>query len=111
MTVPTVADLLRSARSDLSQKEFAQQIGVKQSTVSRYENGTASPPAKVIDRCMRLVHSRSEADALSADELAAKVRAGLADAQHGPLRHALGALIDTLTTGNGTARSASQQSR
>jgi transcriptional regulator with XRE-family HTH domain len=101
MTAPTVAALFRAARNGLSQKEFALQLGVEQSTISRYENGTANPPAKVIDRCMHLVHSRGEANAPSADELAAKVRSSLADTQHGPLRHALDALIDTLASGNG----------
>jgi LysR family transcriptional regulator, nitrogen assimilation regulatory protein len=57
----TVGELVRTARGRRSQKEFADLLGVEQSSVSRYESGKASPPVSVIDACMHLVHSDGDA--------------------------------------------------
>ncbi len=96
MEFTTVAQLVRAARNGRSQKEFAQELGVKQSTVSRYERGKANPPVRVIEHCMRLVHAREEGNTLTAEELAAIVRSELADSNLGDVRIALAKLIDRL---------------
>ena len=53
VAMTTVADLGRAARNGRSQKEFAHELGVRQSSISRYESGKASPPGSVIEHCMR----------------------------------------------------------
>lgn len=97
VAITTVADLVRAARNGRSQKEFAHELGVRQSSISRYESGKASPPVSVIEHCMRLVHSDSRESIPTADELAIKVRTALADTSLGQFRLLISKLIDTLT--------------
>jgi len=96
LEISTVAELVRSARNGLSQKEFAQTLGVRQSTVSRYERGKANPPVRVIEQCMRLVHTNDAVNAPTADALAAKIRTELADSNMADIRCALTKLVDHL---------------
>jgi transcriptional regulator with XRE-family HTH domain len=110
VAITTVAELVRSARNGRSQKEFAQELGVKQSSVSRYESGRANPPVKVIEHCMRLVHSTTAEAAPTADQLAAKVRKELADSDLGEMRLALARLIDTLANEHAQSRAVSSTS-
>ncbi|WP_201345175.1 helix-turn-helix transcriptional regulator [Thiohalobacter sp. COW1] len=111
MAITTVAELVRTARNGRSQKDFAREIGVGQSMVSRYESGRASPPVKVIEHCMRLVHARGVETAPTADELAAKVLTELANSDLGEVRLALARLIDTLASEHAQARAVSPTSR
>lgn len=111
VAITTVAELVRAARNGRSQKEFARDLGVRQSSVSRYESGRANPPVKVIEHCMRLVHTTGIESAPTADELAAKVRTELADSDLSEVRLALARLIDTLTSEHGQARTMSPSSR
>ena len=97
MSITTVAKLIRTARNEHSQKEFAKKLGVKQSSISRYESGKVNPSVQVIEHCMRLVHSEGTELIPTADELAVKVKTGLAEADQGKLRLALGRLIEVLT--------------
>ena len=96
MPITTVAKLIRTARNEHSQKEFAQKLGVKQSSISRYESGKVNPSVQVIEYCMRLVHSEGTELIPTADELAVKIKAGLAEAGQGRLRLALERLIEVL---------------
>jgi len=96
VAITTVAKLIRTARNIHSQKEFAQILGVKQSSISRYERGKANPSVHVIEHCMRLVHSEGAELIPTADELAVKVKTGLAEADQGRLRLALERLIEVL---------------
>lgn len=96
VAIITVADLVRAARNGRSQKEFAHELGVRQSSISRYESGKASPPVPVIEHCMRLVHSDSREHIPTADELATKVRTALADTSLGQFRLLISKLIDSL---------------
>lgn len=98
VAITTVADLVRAARNGRSQKEFACELGVRQSSISRYESGKASPPVPVIEHCMRLVHSNSREPIPTADELATKVRTVLADTSLGQFRLLISKLIDTLAS-------------
>lgn len=98
MSISTVGDLIRTARNGRSQKEFAEFLGVKQSSVSRYENGKANPPIKVIEHCMRLVHA-TEGDAPpTAEQLADRIRVALADPDLGQVRSALCHLVDAFVS-------------
>ncbi len=98
VAITTVADLVRAARNGRSQKEFARELGVRQSSISRYESGKASPPVPVIEHCMRLVHSDSRESVPTADELAIKVQTALADTRLGQIRLLISKLIDTVTS-------------
>lgn len=94
MTIDTVGDLVRLARNGLSQKDFAALLGVKQSSVSRYESGKSSPPIGVIEHCMRMVHNQAEAP--TADQLAERIRTELAAPSLTEARSALSRLVDAL---------------
>lgn len=96
MVITSISQLIKTARDGRSQAEFARDLGVTQSTLSRYEQGGANPKAEVIERCMRLVHWSDQERAPSVAELADKVRAQLSREDQAPLRVALSNLIDGL---------------
>jgi transcriptional regulator with XRE-family HTH domain len=110
MAITSISQLIKAAREGRSQAEFARDLGVTQSTLSRYEQGGANPKAEVIERCMRLVHWGNEDGSPSVDELADKVRAQLSREDQAPLRVALSNLIDGLVAGKDKARAMSQHS-
>lgn len=105
MPITTVAELIQAARNGRSQKEFARELGVRQSSVSRYESGKASPPVSVVEHCMRMVHSDRRESIPTADELAIKVQTALADTSLGQFRLLISKLIDTLTNEQAQASS------
>jgi DNA-binding transcriptional LysR family regulator/transcriptional regulator with XRE-family HTH domain len=84
----TIGEIIRKARNGRSQKAFADLLGVRQSSVSRYESGKASPPASVIDACMRLVHQTNTHAPDAVSRTAARQRpepkAARADASFSP---------------------------
>ena len=106
MAIETIAQLVRAARNGRSQNDFARELGVRQSSVSRYEGGKASPPAGIIEHCMRLVHTQEPepVEAPTADDLADRVRAGLADPNLGQVRLALSRLIEVMINEHGQSR-------
>ena len=106
MIISSVSELVRAARNGQSQKQFASLLGVKQSSVSRYESGKASPPINVIEQCMRLVHTVGPDDAPTAEQLADRVRIALADPDMRQVRAAVFINIDAVP-----ARSASRPIR
>ncbi len=97
-SINTVGELIRAARNGRSQKDFAALLDVKQSSVSRYESGKASPPISVIEHCMRLVHTAGGDDAPTAEQLADRVRVALAAPDLGQVRSALSRLVDALVS-------------
>ncbi len=110
VAITSISQLIKAARDGRSQAEFARDLGVTQSTLSRYEQGGANPKAEVIERCMRLVHWGNEDGSPSVDELANKVRAQLSREDQAPLRVALSNLIDGLVAEKDKARDVSQHS-
>jgi len=108
VAITSISQLIKMARDGRSQAEFALDLGVSQSTLSRYEQGGANPKAEVIERCMRLVHWGHEEGSPSVDELANKVRAQLSREDQAPLRVALSKLIDGLVAEKDLARTMSQ---
>ena len=100
LPIDSVGELVRSARNGRSQKDFAALLGVKQSSVSRYERGKASPPISVIEHCMRLMHVVTSAESPTAEQLAERVRVALADPSMGQMRLALSRLLDAFASEN-----------
>jgi len=87
--ITSISQLIKTARDGRSQADFAQELGVSQSMLCRYEKGGANPKAEVIEHCMRLVHWGDQEREPSIDELANKVRTQLGRADQAPLRVAL----------------------
>ena len=46
-------ELIRSARGDRTQKEFAQLLGIDRTCLSRYESEALGAPTAVINHCLR----------------------------------------------------------
>lgn len=60
-TVPrTQSQLIRLARGDLTQAEFAQALGVDRTCLSRYERERLGAPPSVINRCLDTLARRLE---------------------------------------------------
>lgn len=110
MVITSIPQLIKTARNGRSQAEFARELGVEQSTLSRYEKGEANPKAQIIERCMHLVHWSSQAPVPSVDELADKIRERLSREDQAPLRVALSKLIDGLVAEKTGARHLSHHS-
>ena len=105
-SISSVGELVRAARNSRSQKDFAMLLGVKQSSVSRYESGKASPPISVIEHCMRLVHTAGSDAAPTAEQLADRVRVALADPDLAQVRAALSRLVDAFVSDHAQTRTA-----
>jgi len=108
VAITSIPQLIKLARAGRSQAEFARELGITQSTLSRYEQGGANPKIEVIEHCMRLVHWGNHEGVPSVDELADKVRAQLGRQDQATLRVALSKLIDGLVTEKDVARLVSQ---
>lgn len=106
MSISTVGQLVRTARDGRNQKEFADLLGVKQSSISRYESGKTSPPINVIERCMRLVHTDGSSAAPTADQLAERVRQVLAEPGLEQVRSALSDLVNAFAAEQAQTRAA-----
>lgn len=104
MTITSIPQLIKTARGGLSQAEFAHKLGVKQSTLCRYEKGETNPKAPLIEKCMHLVHRSNRTSVPTVDELADKIKAQLSREDQAPLRVALSKLIDSLVSEKTGAR-------
>lgn len=111
MEITSIAQLVRAARNGRSQKEFALELGVQQSTVSRYERGKTNPPVRVIEHCMHLAHVKEGEVTPTADELAAMVHSNLSDPDMADIRLALARLIGRLLHEHSEAHAMSHSSR
>lgn len=110
MVITSIPQLIKTARNGRSQADFARELGVKQSTLSRYEKGEANPKAQIIERCMHLVHWSDQMVVPTVEELADKVREQLSREDQAPLRVALAKLIDGLVAEKSEARYLSHHS-
>jgi len=104
-TFNSVEELIRVARDGRSQKEFADLLKVDQSLVSKYERGKTNPPISFINQCMLLVHGAADDDVPTADQLAERIRAAMADPDLRQARSALSRLVDAFASENTQARS------
>lgn len=48
-------ELIRSARAEASQADFASRLGVDRSCLSRYENEVLGAPTAVLNTCLKMV--------------------------------------------------------
>ncbi|NOU14655.1 MAG: helix-turn-helix transcriptional regulator [Methylococcaceae bacterium] len=94
--ISSVSELVRLARNGQSQEQFAKELGVRQSSISRYESGSVNPPARVIDHCMHLINQSEIKTAPSAEELASKILNHLLGIGAADARLVLDKVIDTL---------------
>lgn len=53
-------ELIRAARANSTQSEFARSLGVDRSCLSRYENEALGAPTSVINACLRKVAQLSQ---------------------------------------------------
>lgn len=61
------SELLKSARGQLSQAEFAERMGVDRTCLCRYESEKLGAPAKVINYCLAVIATRLEVDGFEPD--------------------------------------------
>ena len=51
-------ELIRAARADVTQADFAKRLGIDRTCLSRYENEILSAPTAVLNACLRAVAER-----------------------------------------------------
>ena len=97
LQLPTsLSEVVRLARGQRAQKDFASELGIKQPQLSRYENGRQEPPAEVLNKCLKLISGRiSGALVPSAEELAERIRMELAGTKKTVARGLVQSLLDT----------------
>jgi transcriptional regulator with XRE-family HTH domain len=54
----TQRELIRTARGELTKAEFARQLGIHPSSLSKYESEHLGASTKVLNYCLRLVATR-----------------------------------------------------
>lgn len=107
----TILRLIRKARTDRNQKDFARKLGVSQGTLSKHERGQINPPAGVIEYCMRVVNTTQMDEAPTADDLADKIRRELWREEHAEFRLSISRLIDGIAGATSSGYAARTESR
>ena len=93
----TVRGIIRAARGNKTQKEYATELGIRQDLLCKYEKGAVNPPAQIVERCMRDVHRTSERRTPSAETIAKRVRSDLGAPELEPVRAIISNLLDVLS--------------
>lgn len=95
----TVAGLIFGAREMLgmTQTQFAAKFSLGQTSISKYERGDEDPPARVIEECMSIIESNQKKPALTANDIAHRVRTEIAGPEFAPLRKAFAYMLDTVS--------------
>lgn len=96
--LPTIRGIIRAARGARTQEAYAAELGIRQDLLCKYEKGRVNPPASIVERCMRDVHTLSQRHTPSADMIAKRVRTDLAAPELEPIRAAIANLLDVLST-------------
>jgi predicted transcriptional regulator len=94
-----IKDIVRQARGDMSQVDFARKIGKSQGLLSKYEAGVVNPPAETIEQCLRMIGSNGVQTVLSSASLAKRVRAELKGPNFAYARKAITAILDGAASG------------
>ena len=89
-----VQTIIRKARGESSQLEFAVRLGKTQGLISKYERGLVSPPAETLDQCMDILQMNTQDD-ISAEALAMKIKKKLQSPDSSEIRHAISVLVDS----------------
>lgn len=96
-TAFSVAQTIKFARGARSQKDFAGELGVTQSLLSKYERGSVSPPNKVVEHCVDALRQAAPiAAAPEASELAQRITSDFASPSAANLRMALAMMLDAV---------------
>lgn len=87
--------IIRAARGQQSQADFAKKIKKTQSLVSKYERGVASPPKTVVEYCLRkMIPTNEAASPYDSSTLAEKLKSEFSGSKFDGLREYLGGLLD-----------------
>ena len=87
-----IPELIKKARGELNQTEFAATLGKTQGELSKYESGRTQAPNSVIERCLDILEMNT-AD-ISADALAAKIIENASAEEHSSLRSAISQMLN-----------------
>lgn len=73
---PSPADIVRDARRQygLTQTAFAENMGVTQGEISRYESGKVDPPSSILIHCLEVTGRIATNSDISAKQLADRIR-------------------------------------
>lgn len=92
-----VQNIIRDARGDRNQSDFARLLGKSQGLVSKYERGIVNPPADVLEKCMDILQMHNGGD-VNTETLAKRVRSELSAPEMAYARKTIAALLDGLRT-------------
>lgn len=53
-------ELIRRVRGEKSQEEFAKELGVNRTSISRYESEKLGAPTKVLNQCLRAIAAQAQ---------------------------------------------------
>lgn len=100
----TVRGLIITARGEKTQPQYAAELGISQSSLSKYENGKVNPPTKIIEQCMHELNKRMGKLPPTAETIARRVRRDLAGDKNEQLRAALVRLLDCVAPADAPGR-------
>lgn len=89
--------LVRTARlsQGVTQGEFAQTVGSRQSLISKYENDQVDPPATLVIHCVNILYS-AKSRSVTEDSLVQLIRERLSGTEHAEARAAIASLVSGL---------------
>ena len=93
-----IKKIIKDARGQMTQAEFARYLGKSQGIVSKYENGSVSPPAAILEKCMALLQKSDKGEDISSENLAKRIRAELKEPQLAYARKTIATLLDGIQT-------------
>lgn len=93
-----VRNIIREARGNRNQTEFAEFLGKSQGLVSKYERGIVNPPADILEKCMGILQMNN-GDDIDTEILAKRVRSELKAPEFSYARKTIAALLDGLRSG------------
>lgn len=93
-----VRNIIKSARGNMSQKQFAQLLGKSQGVISKYERGVVSPPAETVDKCIDIIETNKSKLEISAEGLATRIKNELREPQFRSERRMITTILDGIQT-------------
>lgn len=89
-----VKDIVREARGEQSQKEFATYIRKSQGLLSKYELGLVNPPSDVINKCIKILDARSSS--INSNHLGERIKRELKGQEYDYIRKTIITILDSL---------------
>lgn len=90
----SVKEIIRTARGNLNQTEFAERLQTSQSLISKYESGNTNPPVVIINECIKIIHGRNIHGDISLTALEVRMRKVLKGPAQAQARKVLAVLLD-----------------